>query len=154
MLACSQAQAVGATILDTDAYYCTHAIELAEANNPDAELLLLSGRAFRVSPMLTLLSSSRRLTVIDDLNSLYALASGNRGLHQLTVLMRLLSHSAKANGSWVIATAFRAVGDQRQASTKRSVTALGDLLVDTDLRDGSLRLRGEFGRWPADGLRV
>ena len=89
-----------------------------------------------------MLSSKRELIIIDDLNSLYSLASDGRKAHQLAILMRLLSHNARVNGSWVIATAFRTeLGARQGAANQRSLTALGDLLVDTDFRDGSLKLR-------------
>jgi len=106
--------------------------------------------------MTPLLSSKRGLLIIDDLNSLRSLASDGRRLHQLTILMKLLSHNARVNRSWVLATAYRTeLGAKQEAAGQRSLTALGDLLVDTDFRDGTLKLIAGFkGMWPNDEIKV
>ncbi|HEV2389960.1 MAG TPA: hypothetical protein VGS04_04465, partial [Nitrososphaerales archaeon] len=113
------------------------------------EVLLLPERGFEVGSLVSLLSSKRQILIIDDLNSLYSLASDVRKSHQLTILMKLLSHSARMNGSWAVATAYRAELDSKQGATsKRSLTALGDLLVDTETYGDSLTFRSSFkGHW-------
>jgi hypothetical protein len=153
LLKCASQESKDTTVLDADAFYCTNIDQLAEAQSlAKAELLLLPEKDFEVSSLLPLLSSRRELIIIDDLNSLYSLASDGRKAHQLAILMRLLSHNASVNGSWVIATAFRTdLGAKQGAENLRSLTALGDLLVDTELREGSLKLKAK-GRWESDEL--
>jgi hypothetical protein len=156
LLACASLESLDTTVLDTDLFYCTNMENLAEEAQSisKAELLLLPEQDFEVSSLLPLLSSRRQLIIIDDLNSLFSLASDSRKAHQLAILMRLLSRNSSVNASWVIATAFRTeLGTKQVGQNQRSLTALGDLLVDTDFRDGSLRLKAEFkGRWPGDEL--
>jgi len=158
MLRCSAMQSMPTAVLDADAFYCTNMGRFAEEAQTivSSELLLLPERGFDVRSLLPLLSSRREMVIIDDLNSLYWLASDGRKLQQLTILMKLLSLNARLNGSWVIATAYRAEQAAKQGGVnERSLTALGDLVVDTDFREGSLRLRTESnGRWPNDELEV
>jgi hypothetical protein len=158
LLRCAGLQSAGTTVLDTDAFYCTNANRFPEdALTMDrAELLLLPEHDFEVSCLLPLLSSKREFLIIDGLNSLYSLASDGRKSHQLTILMNMLSRNAASNNSWVVATAYRTEHSGRQGETnQRSLTGLGDLLVDADLRGGSLKLRAGFkGRWPNDELDV
>jgi hypothetical protein len=118
--------------------------------------LLLPEQDFEVSSLLPLLSSKRELLIIDDLNSLYSLATDGRKSHQLTILVKLLSYGARMNNSWVIATAYQTELSAKQGrANQRSLTALGDLLIDTDYRGGTLRLKGGFnGRWPNDELEI
>jgi hypothetical protein len=156
LLACASLESLDTTVLDADLFYCTNIESLAEEARSisKAELLLLPEQDFEVNSLLPLLSFRRQLIIIDDLNSLFSLASDGRKAHQLAILMRLLSHNSSVNASWVIATAFRTeLGTKQGAQNQRSLTALGDLLVDTDFRDGSLKLKAGFkGRWPGDEL--
>jgi len=158
VLRCAILQSMTTGVLDVDAFYCTNLDRFTEEAQSiaKAELMLLPEQIFEVSSLLPLLSSERDMLIIDDLNSLYSLASDGRKLHQLTIFMKLLSLNARVNRSWVIATAYRAEPGARQgAVNQRSLTALGDLLVDTDFRGGSLRLRaGSNGQWPNDELDV
>jgi hypothetical protein len=102
-----------------------------------------------VSSLVPLLSSKRQFLIVDDLNSLYSLASDARKSQQLTILMKLLSHNARMNGSWAIAMAYRTELDHKQsAMNQRSLTALGDLLIDTDSHADSIKLKSSFkGHW-------
>jgi hypothetical protein len=55
------------------------------------------------------------------------------------------------NKSWVIATAYRTQLEHETggANQQRSLIALGDLLVDTDVGADSIKLKGSFeGHWP------
>jgi len=158
ILRCARLQATNTTVLDSDAFYCTNLDKLTEdaqsINN--AELFILPERNFEVSSLLPLLSSKRELIIIDDLNSLYSLATNGRKSHQLSIMMRLLSSNAKVNKSWVIATAYRTdINAGQGRANQRSLTALADQLIDTDFRDGSLKLKGGFnGLWPNDELEI
>ena len=152
LMTCARLQSMDATILDSDAFYCNNIDSFAEdaRSLSKGEMLLLPEEGFEVSSLLPLLSSKRELIIIDDLNSLYSLATDGIKSHQLTILMRLLSHNAKVNGSWVIATAYRTeLANKSAVKSQRSLTALGDLLVETDLRAGSVRLKANFkDHWP------
>jgi hypothetical protein len=151
LLRCASLQSLDTTILDSDAFYCTNMERLTDNAQPlKGEVLLLPERDFEVSSLVSLLSSSRRLLVIDDLNSLHSLASEGRRWQQLTILMKLLSHNARMNGSWAIATAYRTELESRQTETnQRSLTALGDLLIDTRSDADSIKLTStQKGPWP------
>jgi len=158
LLACARLQSMDATILDSDAFYCTN-MDRFEADAESirkGELLLLPEQDFEVSSLIPLLSSRRQLLIIDDLNSIYSLASDGRRSHQLTILMSLLSHNARVNGSWIIATAYRTELVATQArKSQRSLTALGDMVVDTDLESGSIKLKASFNdHWPGRELTL
>ena len=151
ILSCASLQAIDLTILDSDAFYCTNMELFAGDGQPVSrgEILLLPERSFEVGSLVPLLSSKRQILIIDDLNSLSSLASDGRRSQQLTILMKLLSHNARMNGSWAIATAYRAeLGHKQNAMNQRSLTSLGDLLIDTDTYEGSIRLKsGLKGHW-------
>jgi len=156
LLRCAGLQSAGVTILDTDAFYCTNLNALAEDSEYQAEVLLPTEQDFDVISLLPLVSSKREFLIIDDLNSLYSLASDGRMSHQLMILMRLLSHNTHANRSWVIATAYRpGLISKSSPTTQRPLTALGDVLVDVEIHNGSLKLRAESeGVWSGDGLNL
>jgi hypothetical protein len=158
LLRCASLQSADTTVLDVDAFYCTNADRFPDdvVCLAGAELLLLPEQEFEVSSLLPLISSKREFLIIDGLNSLYSLASDGRKSHQLTVLANMLSRNASSNKSWVVATAYRTEQNARHGGTnQRSLTGLGDLLVDADFRGGSLKLRAGFkGRWPNDELDV
>ena len=148
MLRCASLQSIDTTILDSDAFYCTNMERFAEDAQSISEgrgaRSCLNGASRWARWCRCSLRRGRSL-IIDDLNSLYSLASDGRKSHQLTILMKLLSHNARMNGSWAIATAYRAELDRKQsAMNQRSLTALGDLLIDTDRRAGSIRLKVEL----------
>jgi hypothetical protein len=163
ILGCASLESLDTTILDTDAFYSSNIDKLIDRGDdgirsiPRAEVLLLSEEGdFEVTSLLPLISSNRRLIIIDDLNSLYSLATAGGKSNQLRILMKLLSYNARMNDSWVIATAYRTElttaggGSKQEKTNRRSLTALGDLLVETYSRDGSLKLKSEFtpGYWP------
>jgi hypothetical protein len=157
LLRCANLQSADTTVLDADAFYCTNIDRFPEdaLAIARAELLLLAEQEFEVSSLLPLLSSKREFLIIDCLNSLYSLASNGQKAHQLTVLMSMLSRNASSNKSWVVATAYRTGQNGAHRKSHRSLTGLGDLLVDADLRGSSLKLRAGFkGRWPNDELDV
>jgi hypothetical protein len=158
LLRCATLQSAYTTVLDVDAFYSSNINRFPEDAQPiaSAEVLLLPEQDFEVSSLVPLLSSKIDLLIIDDLNSLYSLASDGRRSLQLTILMKMLSRNATSNKTWVIATAYRTeVGAKQGGTNQRSLTGLGDLLVDVDLHDGSLKLRAGFrGRWPKDELDV
>jgi hypothetical protein len=152
LLQCSRLQSTDTAVLDTDTFYCTNLDRLAEEAQPiaKAELLLLPEQDFEVASLMPLLSSKIEMLIIDDLNSLYSLASDARKSHQLTILMKLLSHNARMNGSWIVATAFTSkLGNRQGAANQRSLTSLGDLLVDTEVSGASIQLKASWkGQWP------
>jgi hypothetical protein len=154
MLRCASLQSIDATVLDADAFYCTNMERLTEHSQPisGGEILLLPERGFEVSSLVPLLSSNRRILIIDDLNSLYSLASDGRRSQQLTILMKLLSHNARMNGTWAFTTAYRAEQDHTNSvMNQRSLTALGDLLIDTVPYRDSIKLKSTSNDHWTDG---
>lgn len=151
MLRCASLQSIDSAILDSDAFYCTNMEQFVDDAQPipEGEVLLLPERDFDVSSLVPLLSSKRQILIIDDLNSLHSLASDGRKSQQLTILMKLLSHNARMNGSWAVATAYQAELDHKQSATnQRSLAALGDLLIDTEAFGDSITLKSSFkGHW-------
>jgi len=151
LLRCARTESLGTTILDADVFYCTN-MELfaADAQPLNGKVLLLPEKDFEVGSLVPLLSSSQ-LLLIDDLNSLYSLASEGRRWQQLTILMRLLSYNARMNGSWAIATAYRTELETKQTGTdQRSLAALGDVVIDTRSDEGKIKLEPSTkGLWPA-----
>jgi hypothetical protein len=142
ILACASLHSLKTTVLDTDAFYCTNMEQFVDEESlPTGQVVLLPERDFEVISMVPLLSSRRGMLIIDDVNSLYSLASDGRRSQQLAILFRLLSHNARMNGSWVVATAYRADLAQRRGANQRLLTALGDLVIDTKFLGGSVQLR-------------
>lgn len=155
LLRCGNLMSLTTTILDTDSFYSSNIHELVEPHlTPKGCIALMAEGDLKVDSLLGLLSSETTLLIIDDLNSLYSLASDTRRSQQLTIFMKLLSHNARMNGSWVIATAYRAEFEGRQgAQGARSLALLGDVLVDTEAAPGSITLNGRVEGWP-DGQFV
>lgn len=154
VLGCAGALSLDTTILDSDAYYSTNMQGLAEEAGLflKGEVLLLPERDFEVASLLPLISSRRELVIIDDLNSLYSLASDGRKSQQLGIILKLLSYGARLNRSWVVAIVYRTeMGQKRGGANHRSLTAMGDQLIDTDLRGGSIRLRAGSKNCWTDG---
>jgi hypothetical protein len=156
ILECARVLSLDTTILDTDAFYSSNADKLIDDGDLrpalQAETLLLTQGDFKVASLLPLLASKRQLIVIDDLNSLYSLATDGQKTNQLRIIMRILSYNARMNDSWVIAAAYRTdiwAGTKGHDTGRRSLMALGDLLVETYFSDGSLKLKSEFASsWP------
>ena len=161
LMRCAYLRAANTSILDADAFYCTNIDKLTENMNDDGhflsetEILLLPEKTFRVGHLTPLITSKTQVLILDDLNSLYSLASSNHKSHELFVFMKLLSYNARMNKSWVIATAYRAERSAQTSREGRSLAGLGDLLVDANLHEHSLLLKAGFGRqWPNNEFRL
>ena len=157
LLRCAYLQGGSTSILDADAFYCTNIDQLTEKMDADdpfltkTEMWLLPEKTFQVSCLTPLVSSKTQMLILDDLNSLYSLASTSRKSHELSVFMKLLSYNARMNKSWVISTAYRTERGGQASTNGRSLAGLGDLLVDSELREDSLLLKAPFkGYWPND----
>ncbi len=145
ILGCTSLRSIKTTVLDTDAFYCSNMDRLVDKDGPKGELLLLPEGDFHVSSLLTLLSSKSELLIIDDLNSLYSLASDSRKSQELTILMKLISLNARLNNTWALTTAYRADFEKKQGvQGARSLALLGDLLVDTKVDADSVILKGAW----------
>lgn len=156
LLGSASAMALRTCVLDTDAYYCANIDRFAALAQSITDDLFLLPDEFEASSLTPLLSSKTQMLVIDDLNALYSLASDGRKIHQLAIMMRLLSHNARLNGSWVVATAYKTEGAKRlEDSNRRSLTSFADLVVDVAVKQGSLHLKAGFkSGWPNDELNV
>lgn len=153
LLTCATLNSLETTVLDTDAFYSSNMDRLVDGvSPPEGDLMLLPEQDFEATSLVTLLSSRRQMLIVDDINSLYSLASDSLRLQQLTIILRMLSYNARSNNSWVISTAYRTELDQRKSeANQRLLTASGNLLVDTEFRDGSLKLRPNSGHYWPDG---
>ena len=148
LLRCASSHSLTTVVLDTDAFYCTNMDRLVDGSQPiRGEVFLPPVTGFEIDSLVVLLSSKIDLLIIDDLNTLYSLASDTAKSQQLTILMKLLSHNAKMNKTWVIATAFKTDFEENQGASRRSLTVLGDLLVDTEVSAGSMKLKADLRDW-------
>jgi len=149
MLQCAGLQSLTTAVLDTDAFYCTNMDKLVdEPRSIKGEVLLPPVTGFEVRSLLVTLSSKIDLLIIDDLNTLYSLASDTAKSQQLTILMKLLSHNARMNRTWVVATAYKTeLGRNQGATSRRSLAVLGDLLVETEVDGGSMKLNANLRDW-------
>lgn len=161
LMRCAYLLAASTSILDADAFYCTNIDQLTEQMNDDndfltkTEIILLPEKTFKVSYLTPLISSKTQILILDDLNSLYSLASDSRKSYELSVFMKLLSYNAKMNRSWVISTTYRTERGARSSANGRSLAGLVDMLVDTELREGSLLLKASLnGYWPNDEFKL
>jgi len=155
LLGSAGAMSLRTSVLDTDAYYCANIDRFADDARSITDGLFLLPDKFEASSLIPLLSSEPELLVVDDLNTLYSLATDGRKIHQLAIMMRLLSHNARLNGSWVVAIAYKTEGAKSEEANRRSLTSFADLVVDVAVRDGSLRLKAGFkSGWPNDELVV
>jgi len=156
LLKCTTSQSTASAILDTDAFYCANLGALARDFEHKSDFLLPPEQDFDATSLLPLVSLKVEFLIIDDFNSIYSLASDNTLSHKLRILVRLLSHNARSNRSWIIATAFKSELASRFGSiNKRTLASLGDLLVDVEIRDGSLKFSsGCEGIWPGGELNL
>lgn len=146
-----------AVILDVDAFYCANIDEFprqAESAR-NAEVLLLPPGELEVASLPPILLARRKLVVIDDLNSLSSLAVDGVRSHQLEALMSILSYNTRINNSWLIATTFRTEAGSKRTKARRSLSELGDVLVEAQLGEGLLKLKtGQASGWPGNELEV
>ena len=157
ILNCARLRPADTLLLDVDGFYCTNMDRLVEDGRSvgEAQVLLLSEKDFDMNALLALLTSKRRLLIIDGLNSLHSLSENRHASHQLAIILKILSYNARMNRSWAIATAYRPELGGKPGTNQRSLMALGNFVVDTYYRDGSLRLKAGFnGVWPNDELEV
>jgi hypothetical protein len=158
LLRCAGSLSLETTLLDTDAFISANIDRFVDegASLESADLFLLPEGELEVSCLLPLLSSRRQMLIIDDLNSLHSLALDGQRSRQLTIMFKLLSFGARMNGSWAIAIAYRTeLPNRRDAATRRSLTSLGDQVVEADLSGDSLRFKADLnGGWPGDEFRI
>jgi len=157
LLKCTTSQSTTSAILDTDAFYCTNLGALTRNSEHKSDLLLLPpDQDFDATSLLPLVSLKAELLIIDDFNSLYSLASDTKMSHKLMILVRLLSHNARSNRSWIIATAFKSeLASSFASMNKRALASLADIVVDVEIRDGSLRFNSKSeGIWTAGELNL
>jgi hypothetical protein len=139
-------------ILDMDAFCSTQVQQLVDVKDSDfldrAEILLPI-HGFEAESLASLITSETEFLIIDDLNSLFSLASARSQSHQLFALMKILSYHARINGSWVFATAYRSVPTKPSKINKHSLGSLADLAIETLPGDGSITLKGPAeSKWP------
>lgn len=128
-----------AVILDTSATMGSTAVRVGDGLDAKSleriELHWLSEDASAETHLAFLVEEGLDVILIDDINSLHHLLSGNQGklgMYRLLVFSRLLSYSARQNGSIVISTAYssevRGLGGGQV-----SLSAAGDMKVAVKL---------------------
>lgn len=144
LLGCAAALSLYTTVLDTDAYFSANMdVLVGDARCPTGLVATLPEGDLEVESLVTLLTSRTAMLLLDDLNSLYSLAPEGQSARRLGAFVRMVAYNARVNGSWAVATAYRTdLGDTR-APNRRSLVSAGDILVDTEIEGGSLKLK-----WP------
>lgn len=155
ILQCTNLCSLQALLYDTDAFFCTNIDLLGHQDStPTGEVLLPSEEDFEMVSLVSLLSSRRQMVIVDDLNSLYSMASDGHRSEQLAIILNLLSHNARMNHSWAIATAYTTELAPTRDIANRRLSGLGGVVIDTELRDGSVRLKGiSRSSWPNGEFR-
>jgi hypothetical protein len=139
-------------ILDTDAFCSIQVQQLVDVKNSDflnRAQILLPIHGFEAESLASLISSNIGFLIIDDLNSLFSLASARSQSHQLFAMMRIISYHARINESWVFATAYRSASNKPSKTNKHSLESLTDLTLETLSGEGSIALKGSaVSEWP------
>jgi hypothetical protein len=131
---CASRLAIETTILDTDAFCSTRVQELVYNTGGDfldRTRLLLPSHEFGVESLPLLISSKTGLLILDDLNSLFSLASARSESHRLFAIMKIISCHARVNKSWVVATAYRSDWSRAPKTNRRSLESLADLTLES-----------------------
>jgi hypothetical protein len=142
-------------LLDTSCFYGTN-IELLTEKLPKeflerSTILTVTEDAGPKDVLSELISNKEaRAVLIDDLNSLNALmSSGDKrsSIHELFVLVRMLSYSARINNFLILATVYKS--QRSDATSKRSLGAAADLQITTETESTYVTFRcDDRGIWP------
>jgi hypothetical protein len=144
-----------ALMLDTSCFYTSN-IELLASKLPHAflehsRILTISeGKTPQevISALLT--REEARAVLIDDLNSLNALmgrGDRNSSAHELFVLIRLLSYSARIHNTPLLASVYNSQGTNLNA--RRSLAASTDLQINAEAKPSYITFRcNKTGVWP------
>lgn len=146
---CASRLAIETRILDMDAFCSTRVQHLVDNTNIgflDSTRLLLPSHGFDLESLPSLISSRTGLLILDDLNSLFSLASTKSESHQLFAIMKIISYHARITKSWVIATAYRSDWNRPAKTTQRSLESLADLTLESRSEDGSTKPKAASGK--------
>jgi len=155
VLACVARLRMTALMLDTSCFYTSH-IERLTSKLPRAflersRILTISeGKTPQdvISALLT--REEAKVVLIDDLNSLNALMGrGDRtsSSHELFVLIRLLSYTARIHNTPVLASVYKSHGTN--LNSRRSLAASTDLQVNTEAKPSYIAFKcDKTGVWP------
>jgi hypothetical protein len=155
-LGCLAESKVRTVLLDTSCFYGTNIQALTEGiprEFLERTTLLTIPEGARPEAVLTELMANpeAKAILIDDLNSLNALMSegdAKSSIHELFVLIRMLSYYARINGIVIFATVYKS--QRSDSNSRRSLAAAADFQIETETEPSSITFRCEsVGVWPA-----
>jgi len=156
LMACASKLRIETRILDTDAFCSTLISQLSDGTSGDFldhTRIVLPANGFDVGYLPLLISSKTGLFIIDDLNSLFSLASVKSESHRLFAIMKIISYHAKMNKSWVIATAYRSDWNRTPNANQRSLESLADLILEGGTGDLPTKPRAALGTRAQNRIR-
>ncbi len=146
-LGCLAGLKMRTVVLDTSCFYGTN-IELLTEGLPkeflERSTILTVAEDVRPEGVLTDLIAKKeaKAILIDDLNSLNALMSSGHqksGIHELFVLIRMLSYNARINNVSVLTTVYKS--QRADANSRRSLAAAADLQITTETDSSCVTFR-------------
>ena len=148
-------------ILDLDAFYSSNSHRIfatMDAATARSSTVLVPKPGSRVElDLSTLFDAPQGVIIIDSLNSLYHLVSGEDGSsrgEKISFTLASLSYLARTNAKAVILSMYKREGLYR-AGTARPISALSDVTASVTLSDGEVRIKSERGPgWPGGGFSV
>jgi hypothetical protein len=154
-LGCLAGLKMRTVMLDTSCFYGTN-IEVLTGRLPKeflerSMILTVKDEARPVDVLAELIArKDAKAIFIDDLNSLHALMSSGgqkSSIHELFVLIRLLSYNARINNILVLTTVYRS--QRADANSRRSLAAAADLQITTEIDSSFITFRCDSaGIWP------
>ena len=147
-------------IFDLDAFYSSNSdLIFGSANSPAAGTSILvpePGADLEVE-FSKLIEIDQRALVIDSLNTLYHLISGDdesSRSRRLAFAMASLSYYSRANGKTVLVSMYRREAPSRRG-TRRSISSLTEGTAAVDVGGQEMILRSERGvGWPGGRLSI
>ena len=143
-------------MLDTSCFYGTNIQVLTEGlprEFLERTIVLTVGDDTGPEVALTELIAKKeaKAILIDDLNSLNALMSSGEqksSIHELFVLIRILSYHARINGVSILTTVYKS--QRTDANSRRSLAAAADLQITTETDSSSIIFRCDgTDVWPS-----
>ena len=142
-------------MLDTSCFYETNIETLTEGLPKEfleRSTILTIKEDARPEEVLSELIAQKeaKAVLIDDLNSLNALMSSGvqkSSVHELFVLIRMLSYNARINNISILTTVYK--GQRADASSRRSLAAAADLQITAETESSYITFRCDSaGVWP------
>jgi len=142
-------------MLDTSCFYGTNIETLTEGlprEFLERSMIFTVTEDTRPEDVLSELIAKKEVKaiLIDDLNSLNALmSSGGKksGIHEVFVLIRMLSYNARINNISILTTVY--MNQKGDTSSRRSLAAAADLQIATEIESSRITFRCDSAyTWP------